>query len=639
MNDRPTPPQAVDVRTINALAWLASEMHQRWIVWRYTWNAQRQKWDKPPLTIRARNASSADSTTWVDFPTAWHAVQRRAFDGPGLMLQGLGGEFLAAIDLDDVRDPETGALLAWAQDLVDRCRSYVEITPSGAGIRILGTAERIASIQTRIQHPQGGSFELFVNCNRYITVSGQQIGDWDMLADIADVIEELAALRPAQPAGTNGAARGPISVQSLPYALQDIVTRGAQGDRSAEFFRVVRYFKACHHPVADIVALLGAYPAGIAAKYVGRLEAEVRRCWGKLDDPPEPERQPPQPETRGGRILSGEAFVNRHTPPDWLIDGLIQKGRLYACTSLTGHGKTAVWGLAACMIHAGRKFGPLEVTRGCVIYLAGENPTDLEARLIGILNAYQIEPSQLPFVLPATFPMTDDECDALKKEIEGLGVDVAMIVGDTAASFFPGDDENDNVQAGAYARRLRTLTQLPGNPAIVVLSHPVKNAAADNLLPRGGGAFLNELDGNLALWSAEVGEITQLRDGGKLRGPPFNPLDFRLRHVETGLRDAKDRPEITVVAVPISEDEAANQAKQTVWEENVVLKALHGSPGIAMADIAVAAGWVTATGLPEKWRVQRLIRSLATQKLISQPRKGMPWEINDLGRKAAGISE
>jgi hypothetical protein len=40
-------------------------------------------------------------------------------------------------------------------------------------------------------------------------------------------------------------------------------------------------------------------------------------------------------------ILTGTDFVASYTPPDWIIDGIVQRGRLYACTSLTNHGKTA----------------------------------------------------------------------------------------------------------------------------------------------------------------------------------------------------------------------------------------------------------------------------------------------------------
>jgi hypothetical protein len=50
---------------------------------------------------------------------------------------------------------------------------------------------------------------------------------------------------------------------------------------------------------------------------------------------------------------------------------------------------------------------------------------------------------------------------------------------------------------GTYARQLRRFTTMPGGPTVLVNCHPVKNASSDNLLPRGGGAFLAEVDGNL----------------------------------------------------------------------------------------------------------------------------------------------
>ena len=51
----------------------------------------------------------------------------------------------------------------------------------------------------------------------------------------------------------------------------------------------------------------------------------------------------------------------------------------------------------------------------------------------------------------------------------------------------------------------------------------------ENLLPRGGSAFVNEVDGNLSLWSDDNGRTTQLHWFGKLRGPGFEPIDFELK--------------------------------------------------------------------------------------------------------------
>ena len=104
----------------------------------------------------------------------------------------------------------------------------------------------------------------------------------------------------------------------------------------------------------------------------------------------------------------------------------------------------------------------------------------------------------------------------------------ALLVVDTAAAYFHGKDENDNVQAGSFARLLRSLTQqIPGGPTGFISTHPTKNAAPENLLPRGGGAFLNEMDGNLTCVKREL--ISEVHWLGKFRGPDFAPFSFLIQ--------------------------------------------------------------------------------------------------------------
>ena len=64
---------------------------------------------------------------------------------------------------------------------------------------------------------------------------------------------------------------------------------------------------------------------------------------------------------------------------------------------------------------------------------------------------------------------------------------VSFVLIDTSAAYYEGDEENANVQAGNHARLMRQLVNLPGEPCVLVMCHPVKNATQDNLLPRGGG--------------------------------------------------------------------------------------------------------------------------------------------------------
>ena len=360
-------------------------------------------------------------------------------------------------------------------------------------------------------------------------------------------------------------------------------------------------------------------------------EWDKQRRNNGIDGDTTPPDGPPKP---GNQILSGADFVASFIPPDWLIDGIIQRRRLYACTSLTGHGKTAVWLYNACMIQAGRKVGHLEAGQGNVLILAGENPEDLKARMLGMARKFGLPAKQLPYVLPATFPLTEADAEVLRRDIAALGVPFVLIIPDTAASFFPGDDEDDNVQAGQYARTLRTLTTCPGNPAVVVPCHPVKRAGRDNLLPRGGGAFLNELDGNLTLWSEQPGEITTLHWQGKIRGPDFNPLTYRLKPIKTGYRDTRNRDVFTVVAQPIDDIEASAEAAQALANEDAVLKALYDNPTWSFAKIAAAIGWVGDDGKPEKWRVQRALKRLDHDKLVRKFRGN--WEVTPAGKTALG---
>ena len=189
-----------------------------------------------------------------------------------------------------------------------------------------------------------------------------------------------------------------------------------------------------------------------------------------------------------------------------------------------------------------------------------------------------------------------------------------------------------------YGRILRTLNSCNGRPAVVVLSHPVKNADRDNLLPRGGGAFVNELDGNLCLWSEALGETTTLHWHGKIRNADFSPVEFSLRPVAVPhLKDAKGRPFVSVVAPAMSPEEAATASAAATSGENVVLYWVHERPNYSFADIAKAARWTSSTDVPNKAKVLRCLRRLKRAKLVKHYRR--KWSITDDGKRELGVKK
>ena len=193
-----------------------------------------------------------------------------------------------------------------------------------------------------------------------------------------------------------------------------------------------------------------------------------------------------QPHTifpNGFRLQSSAEFVADYTPPDYLIDGNLRRGWLYTLTAPTGHGKTAAMLTLAHCIATGAEFCGREVSQGAVLYLAGENPDDVQARYIGLLDYRHDDAAKLPILFHGgTFSIRRD-FDAMRSAIEAAGRELAIVVVDTLAAYFDGDDLNSNAQQQEFATNvLRPLTTLPGRPCVVVPAHPVKNAAKNNLV-------------------------------------------------------------------------------------------------------------------------------------------------------------
>jgi hypothetical protein len=197
--------------------------------------------------------------------------------------------------------------------------------------------------------------------------------------------------------------------------------------------------------------------------------------------------------------------------------------------------------------------------------------------------------------------------------------DIASVVIDTSAAYFAGDDENDNKQALDHAKWLRSIaTRLPGNPTVLVCCHPTKYSRDDDLVPRGGGAFLNEVDGNLLCEKA--GDITLVsRDPNKYRDAYFDPFGFRrsvtfpeqLRNPETGKRMP------TIVAHYADEDEVAEVEYESNLEDMQVLEKLAEDSTMSLRKIADKLYWMHAgSGLSDGKKVSRIIKRLQKARLV-----------------------
>lgn len=333
-------------------------------------------------------------------------------------------------------------------------------------------------------------------------------------------------------------------------------------------------------------------------------------------------------------ILSSAKFVEGFVPPDYVIFGVLQRRFLYSLTGKTGAGKTAILLLIAAHVAKGMRLLDRDVERGRVLYLAGENADDVRMRWIALAQQIGFDVNAIGVhFLPGVFKISEMQ-SRIRDEVMQIG-NVSQIIVDTAAAYFEGDDENSNTQFGEYARHtLRPLTTMPGEPCVIVACHPVKNASEDNLIPRGGGAFINEMDGNLTAAKSSGG--VELHWQGKYRGPDFSPMDFTLRTVtHERLKDSKGRLIPTVVASPLSEQarEAMIRVERSRGDDLLVVLLDPANRTASLVELARRLDWKMRNGEPYHVLVRRTLKVLEKAKLVTVERDQI--DLTKKGEKAA----
>jgi hypothetical protein len=529
--------------------------HPRWVLWRWEWTPKSNKWTKVPYQPdRPRlKARSNDPSTWSTYEVAVAAFGQGEADGIGYELTD--GE-VGAFDLDNCRDPETGVVAPWAASLTEAARSYVEVTVSGTGLRILGIA-RGAKIHRKDAAPRGGecSLETYRRAARFIVVtgvelpgSGSDLADIDLLIDTTVTaldVEKSERRKTTAFVESAGFSAECDEAGALPRQLLQLITEGVpEGSRSQQFHHVVGWLKQLGQTPEQIVSLMEQHPGGIASKYAGRLETEVDRCYAKTDG---------RASDRSASGAGGPPAIKLHWHGDpdehaerkWLVvDAILETGK-GLLAGQWGTGKTFVAIDLAAAVMVGTSFAGRKVLRrGGVLFIAAEGANEVALRLRGVVehklaNEADLNPAKLER-LPFAWI---DECPSLSKpkatDILGAAISeagvrmreqhdlpLALIVIDTLMAAADFEDENDAAQGQKVMRVLEDLSRVSGGFALAVdhfgkavetgtRGTSAKEASADVVL-----ALLGEKDlaGNV---SNRRMAVRKLRGGATGEETPF----------------------------------------------------------------------------------------------------------------------
>lgn len=225
---------------------------KQWVCWRLIEREGRMT--KMPCQPNGRPANSTDRTTWSTFTQCVQASER--FSGIGFVF----ATGYVGIDLDKVRDPQSGETEEWARKVIRELDSYTELSQSGTGWHVI----------IRSQLPSGGNrkgrMEMY-DSGRFFVMTGKQPTGTSreiQSRDVADLQRRMLAGLDPKP----------------PELMTRAVGRKAGRDESAEDYKII----------AGLIRRLRTTDADL-------IESEIRRRF--------PERYTERAEVKGTRGQQG----------------------------------------------------------------------------------------------------------------------------------------------------------------------------------------------------------------------------------------------------------------------------------------------------------------------------------------------
>ncbi|HAU9720402.1 TPA: AAA family ATPase [Escherichia coli] len=193
----------------------------------------------------------------------------------------------------------------------------------------------------------------------------------------------------------------------------------------------------------------------------------------------------------------------------YVIKGLIPAESLCSTYGASGSYKSFLAISWSCHVATGMAWGGRRVSKGAVIYIAGEGSMGVKRRVKAWEITHDKVVTDLCIVNAPVFPASPDYVEQVIRTA-GLvksrtGENVRLIVIDTLARCFGGNDENDSRDMGAFIQGCDAIKQATG-ATVLVVHHSGKDETKG---ARGSSAFRAALDAEYRI-SRENSEVTAL---------------------------------------------------------------------------------------------------------------------------------
>ena len=532
----------------------------RWVCWAY------RQGRKVPYDAKALNAcaSSTDETSWASFDKARVAFEERlddddAYTGIGIVLNGDG---LVGVDIDHcvtdgVPDPAAIRLLEQLG------ATYIEVSPSGTGLRAFGYAENLQSGCKG--NLDGLAVELYSSA-RYLTVTGRAIkqGPISRLNGFGDLANRIRADRRVD-ADTG-------EILSL-----------TQEQRHAELIRRVLSGDVFHDSLRDLAASLISSGLDITTA-MSHLHALMDSCSAEHDDRWAKRRAEIPSLVLSAHAKFGPADITalianaqvanepRYKlltgedlallpPLKWVVKGVLPAQGLAVVYGPSGSGKSFMVLDMVSAIADGRFWYGHRVEKKPVVYIALEGEAGVKIRAEAWVKHNQRPlPSDLRIVLQP-FKLTDpkDLADLVVAIQSAVGAG-SVIVLDTLNRAAPTSDENSSKDMGEILEAAKKLQNQVGG-LVVLVHHTGKDVTrgmrGHSSMPAAIDASIEvSRDGDIRIWM-----VAKAKDGQDGTSHPF-----KLEVISLGCDEYGDLI-TSCVCVPIAPYESIRQKPLKHWQE------------------------------------------------------------------------
>lgn len=516
----------------------------RWVTWNFEPRKRGEEAGKIPYAPNRPNtrASTTDGKTWGTFEQAHAAYLKGGRTGVGIVLNGDG---LVGIDIDHcVID---GKPSAQALALLDKVgAAYIEISPSGTGLRALGYGEQL---DAGVNGSLDGLKAEFYSTGRYLTLTGHTIktGPITPLKGFKTTAEAFRSAPKVNP------ETGETETTTTDEKHAALVQRLMSGEVYHDSLRdlAAAWVSAGMIQTAAITALRALMDAAVQRDgwkarrdQIPDLVASAYAKFATKGFTDEVE----QTAANKQRYKLLRADDLRNLPPlAWRVRGVLPAVGLAGLYGPSASGKSFLALDMAAAIAEGARWFDCRVTAAPVVYCALEGEAGFKLRVAAWEQSKgRPLPDGLAMVLqPFMLTQAQDVADLAAVVPAG-----AVVFLDTLNRAAPTADENSSKDMGAILQAAKLLQSLI-NGLVVLISHTGKDASRG---VRGHSSLFAAWDAAVEVSRDPAGERREWKVAKSKDGADGGSKGFSLTVIDMGLdADGEDMSSCVVAPADVAD--------------------------------------------------------------------------------------